>query len=202
MNTLLLEFNDTLEARKIILNDGVIAFPTETVYGLGCRYDSFLAYNKIFEVKGRDASKSLTVMLYDKNDISKLAKVNEGTKKVIDKFMPGALTLVLPLNDDVKIIGCQDTVGIRIPDNEDVLNLLKGIEKYMFVTSANLSNHDSLSNFDDVYHVFNNKIDGIVKGEISNGEASTVCSIVDDTITIFRQGPISKDEIEGAYYEK
>lgn len=202
MNTLLLDLSDTLAAKKIIENDGVIAFPTETVYGLGCRYDSFLAYNKIFNVKGRDAAKSLTVMLYDAADICKIAQVDVNIQRVIDKFMPGSLTLVLPLKKGVKIIGCDQTVGIRIPDNKEVLAFLKGIKYFMFVTSANISNQQALVEYDDIINIFNGKIEAIVKGKISNGQASTVCSIIDGVITILRAGPISKEAIEGEYYGK
>ncbi|MDR3215668.1 MAG: threonylcarbamoyl-AMP synthase [Bacilli bacterium] len=202
MKTLIWEFSESLAAKQQIKNDGVIAFPTETVYGLGCRYDSFLAYNKIFEIKDRDGNKALTLMLHDKNDILKYAQVDSKLLRVINKFMPGAITIVVPIKEDVEIIGCTSTVGIRIPDSKELLAFLKNMEIPLFVTSANISGQRALVNYDDVYETFNNKIAGIVKGDISNGQASTVVSFINNKISILRAGPISIEQIEKEYYDE
>lgn len=199
MKTEVLEFKNITEAKEIIERDGVVAFPTETVYGLGVRYDSFLAYNNIFEAKNRPQNKTLTLMLYDTEDIEKYALVSDKIKKVIDFFMPGEITLVLPKKDNVDIYGSEETVGVRIPDNKETLNFLKAIEIPMFVTSANLSGMPSATNFNEAMEQLNGRIDAIVKGEVAGKQASTVVKIVDDKIEILRDGPITLKEIEEVY---
>lgn len=199
MKTKILNFEDISIIKEIVKNNGVVAFPTETVYGLGTRYDSFLAYEKIFEAKNRPSNKVLTLMLYDINDIYKYAQVSKKVKKVIEKFMPGALTIVLPLKNDVEIIGTTNTIGIRVPDSKETLAFLKEIEIPMFVTSANLSNLPAAKSFEEVLEQLDGRIDVIVKGEIKQKQASTIVSIIDDKISLLREGAISLEEIERVY---
>lgn len=199
MKTKILEFNDVEIVKKIVENDGVVAFPTETVYGLGARHDSFLAYNRIFEAKNRPENKVLTLMLTNVNDIKNYAEISKKTQKVIEKFMPGALTIVLPIKKDVEIIGTTSTIGIRVPDSKQTLDFLKSIEIPMFVTSANLSNRPAALSFDEVVEQLDSRIDVIIKGEISQKQASTVVSIIDGKIEILREGKISLEEIERVY---
>ncbi len=199
MKTEILEFKDVKTVKKIVENDGVVAFPTETVYGLGARHDSFLAYNHIFEAKNRPENKVLTLMLTDINDIKNYAEVSEKTQKVIEEFMPGALTIVLPIKKGVEIIGTTSTIGIRVPDSKQTLDFLKAIEIPMFVTSANLSNHPAALSFDEVVEQLDSRIDVIIKGEISQKQASSVVSIIDGKIEVLREGKISLEEIERVY---
>ena len=199
MKTRVLEFSDYEKIKEIVESDGVIAFPTETVYGLGVRHDSFLAYTKIFEAKMRPENKSLTLMLYDKNDIEKYAVIDDKVRNVINVFMPGALTLVLPKQDEVEIYGSDETIGIRIPDNQETLELLKGIKIPMFVTSANISGNKAAENFDEVKNELDGRIEAIVQGEVRNGQASTIVSIINDELKLLREGPIALKKIEEVY---
>ncbi|MDH6603692.1 L-threonylcarbamoyladenylate synthase [Bacilli bacterium PM5-9] len=199
MRTEILKFKDIVKIKEIIKNDGVVAFPTETVYGLGVRYDSFLAYTKIFDAKNRPENKTLTLMLYDKEDIKKYAVTSTKIEKVIDFFMPGEITIVLPIKDDISIYGAKDTIGIRIPNNKETLDFLKGVEIPMFVTSANISGRDAATITNEVIEQLGNRIEVIVEGEAKNKKASTVFSIINDKITILREGPITKEEIEEVY---
>ncbi|MDF9867349.1 L-threonylcarbamoyladenylate synthase [Bacilli bacterium PM5-3] len=199
MRTEILKFKDIVKIKEIIKNDGVVAFPTETVYGLGVRYDSFLAYTKIFDAKNRPDNKTLTLMLYDKEDIKKYAVTSTKIEKVIDFFMPGEITIVLPIKDDISIYGAKDTIGIRIPNNKETLDFLKGVEIPMFVTSANISGRDAATTTNEVIEQLGNRIEVIVEGEAKNKKASTVFSIINDKITILREGPITKEEIEEVY---
>lgn len=200
MKTKILDFDDIKIVKEIVENDGVVAFPTETVYGLGARHDSFLAYNKIFEAKNRPENKTLTLMLYDINDINKYAKVTTKIQKIINEFMPGPLTIVIPIREDVEIIGATTTIGLRIPDSKETLAFLKAIEIPMFVTSANLSNQPAALNFAEVVEQLDTRIEAIVKGEVQQKQASSIVSIIDDKIEILRVGPISLEELERVYH--
>ena len=195
METVLVEKENINEFFDLLNHDEVVAFPTETVFGLGVKFSHLEALEKIYEIKHRSHSKAISLMIYDPKDIEKYAYVNENAQKLIDHFMPGMITLVLKkksiLSDD--FTAGYDTIGIRIPDDPFVLKLLKEVGP-MLVTSANISGQETLLNDQEVYKQFKGKIKMIVKGKCKNTLASTVIK-VDEDVTILRQGCIQEDEI-------
>ena len=190
METVLVEKKNINEVVELLKQDEVVAFPTETVFGLGVKFGNLSALEKIYEIKHRSHSKAVSLMIYDSQDIKKYAYVNTNAQKLIDEFMPGMITLVLKkksiLSDD--FTAGLETIGIRIPDDP-----LKRVGP-MLVTSANISGQETLLNDLDVYHEFNGKLKMIVKGKCQNSLASTVVKI-DDDVTILRQGCISEEKI-------
>ena len=195
METVLVEKENINEIINLLNHDEVVAFPTETVFGLGVKFSHLEALEKIYEIKHRSHSKAISLMIYDPKDIEKYAYVNENAQKLIDHFMPGMITLVLKkksiLSDD--FTAGYDTIGIRIPDDPFVLKLLKEVGP-MLVTSANISGQETLLNDQEVYKQFKGKIKMIVKGKCKNTLASTVIK-VDEDVTILRQGCIQEEEI-------
>ena len=195
METVLVEKENINEVIDLLNHDEVVAFPTETVFGLGVKFSHLEALEKIYEIKHRSHSKAISLMIYDPKDIEKYAYVNENAQKLIDHFMPGMITLVLKkksiLSDD--FTAGYDTIGIRIPDDPFVLKLLKEVGP-MLVTSANISGQETLLNDQEVYKQFKGKIKIIVKGKCKNTLASTVIK-VDEDVTILRQGCIQEEEI-------
>lgn len=195
METVLVEKENINEVIDLLNYDEVVAFPTETVFGLGVKFSHLEALEKIYEIKHRSHSKAISLMIYDPKDIEKYAYVNENAQKLIDHFMPGMITLVLKkksiLSDD--FTAGYDTIGIRIPDDPFVLKLLKEVGP-MLVTSANISGQETLLNDQEVYKQFEGKIKMIVKGECKSTLASTVIK-VDEDVTILRQGCIQEEEI-------
>ena len=195
METVLVEKENINEVIDLLNHDEVVAFPTETVFGLGVKFSHLEALEKIYEIKHRSHSKAISLMIYDPKDIEKYAYVNENAQKLIDHFMPGMITLVLKkksiLSDD--FTAGYDTIGIRIPDDPFVLKLLKEVGP-MLVTSANISGQETLLNDQEVYKQFKGKIKMIVKGKCKNKRASTVIK-VDEDVTILRQGCIQEEEI-------
>ena len=195
METVLVEKKNINEVVELLKQDEVVAFPTETVFGLGVKFGNLSALEKIYEIKHRSHSKAISLMIYDPKDIEKYAYVNENAQKLIDHFMPGMITLVLKkksiLSDD--FTAGYDTIGIRIPDDPFVLKLLKEVGP-MLVTSANISGQETLLNDQEVYKQFKGKIKIIVKGKCKNTLASTVIK-VDEDVTILRQGCIQEEEI-------
>ena len=195
METVLVEKENINEVIDLLNHDEVVAFPTETVFGLGVKFSHLEALEKIYEIKHRRHSKAISLMIYDPKDIEKYAYVNENAQKLIDHFMPGMITLVLKkksiLSDD--FTAGYDTIGIRIPDDPFVLKLLKEVGP-MLVTSANISGQETLLNDQEVYKQFEGKIKMIVKGECKSTLASTVIK-VDEDVTILRQGCIQEEEI-------
>lgn len=195
METVLVEKENINEVIDLLNHDEVVAFPTETVFGLGVKFSHLEALEKIYEIKHRSHSKAISLMIYDPKDIEKYAYVNENAQKLINNFMPGMITLVLKkksiLSDD--FTAGYDTIGIRIPDDPFVLKLLKEVGP-MLVTSANISGQETLLNDQEVYKQFKGKIKMIVKGKCKNTLASTVIK-VDEDVTILRQGCIQEEEI-------
>ena len=195
METVLVEKENINEVIDLLNHDEVVAFPTETVFGLGVKFSHLEALEKIYEIKHRSHSKAISLMIYDPKDIEKYAYVNKNAQKLIDHFMPGMITLVLKkksiLSDD--FTAGLETIGIRIPDDPFVLKLLKEVGP-MLVTSANISGQETLLNDQEVYKQFKGKIKMIVKGKCKNTLASTVIK-VDEDVTILRQGCIQEEEI-------
>lgn len=198
MKTQLLSLDALETARKIINDGGVIAFPTETVFGLGVRYDSFLGCQKLDKLKSRDGLKQYTLMLYDKKDIGKYAMLSEKAQKLIDSFMPGPITLILKANTQIADLAKQDkTIGMRIPDHPFALKLLATIEAPLFVTSANISGQKPLVKAADVVEQFDNKVEAIFDQDAQGQSASTIVKLVDDGFEVLREGKITIKEIEG-----
>lgn len=196
METVLVEKVNIEDVVSMLQHGEVVAFPTETVFGLGVKFGSLEYLEKIYELKKRDHSKAVTLMVPRKEDIEQYAYVDDKTKKVINAFMPGMITLILKkkdLVDDSYTAGLK-TIGIRIPDDPFVLKLLEKVGP-MLVTSANMSGTPALLNDQEVYQVFKGKIPLIVKGKCVNNLASTVVQ-VDEEIKILRQGLISQEMIE------
>lgn len=184
---------------QTIKNDGVVAFPTETVYGLGVQFNSVKALDKLMEAKNRDYSKAITLMVADKNEIEKYAYVSDKAKKIIQYFMPGMLTLVFQKKEDVNDImtNGKKTIGIRIPNSEYVLHLLKKVGP-MLVTSANLSNHPNTTSTQEVLEQLDGRIDLIVDGRTTDSIASTVVDVSGVDLKILREGKIKREDIEEA----
>ena len=182
--------------KEELLNGKLIAFPTDTVFGLACVMD-IDAIKKVYVAKGRDFNKPLPVMCSGYEMISKIAYVDEKTKRIIDKFMPGALTIVFKKKDELDpyITQGKPTVGIRVPNDKWIINLIEKIGKPIMVTSANISDTGSLLKWEDVYSQMNGKIDGIVC-ENARGDKSSTIIDVSDGLKLLREGPIDFKEIE------
>ncbi|MCI9093008.1 MAG: threonylcarbamoyl-AMP synthase [Coprobacillus sp.] len=185
------------EIISTIKNGKVVAFPTETVYGLGVKFGSIEALDLLMEAKNRDYSKAITLMVANKQEIENYAYVSHDAKKIISRFMPGMLTLVFKKKENVdsKMTNGKETIGIRIPDNDFVLSLLKEAGP-MLVTSANLSNHPNTTSTKEVLEQLDGRIDLIVDGETNDSIASTVIDVSGKDIKILREGKITQKQIE------
>ena len=195
MNTIKLTKMDTKQIIDRLLAGGILAFPTDTVFGLACIMDE-KAIAKVYEAKGRSFDKPLPMMCNGLDMIESVAYVDENSRKLINKFMPGAITLIFNKKDCVKdyVTMNKNTIGIRVPNDEWILNLITQLNMPILVTSANISGDGSLLKWEDVYSCMNGKIDGIVCEDARGDLVSTIvdCS---STVKILRQGPISDEEI-------
>lgn len=182
----------------------VIAFPTDTVYGLGVRYDNLDALNRLKNAKLRPETKPIPMMVSSLAQIEEVAYVNENVKKLIQHFMPGAFTIVLKKKESVPsyVSNGLETIAIRMPNDPFVLSIMDHIGVPMLVTSANLSAQHSCTNAQEVLEQLEGRIDGIVMGESGSSVASTIVDATKPEIKILRSGIISEESIRKVLEEE
>lgn len=185
-------------AASILKEGGVIAFPTETVFGLGVIFDNKASYDRLISVKRRPPEKPFTLMCACVSDIEKYAYVNEKAEKLIKAFMPGQFTIILKAKEGLPswVVSKEGMVGIRVPDYKLINELISKVGKPLLVPSANKSGEPPLTKDTDVIKVFDKEIDAIIKGESTSNVPSSIV-MVDDDIHIIRLGLISEEEIKG-----
>lgn len=189
--------NNAEQIKEVLNSDGVIAFVTDTVWGLGCLPDSEKAVQKIYEIKNREAQKPLILMSSDTEYLKPYVReFPDKAKELAEKFFPGALTLVLPKSEKTPdyVTSNFDTVGIRVPDNEvfkEICELAK--DKVLATTSANLSHEPSAKTYEQAIVNMQGKADLIIEdyGYVAKGLESTVVLVRNCEIKILRQGQIS-----------
>jgi len=183
-------------AKKILEKDGVIIFPTDTVYGIGCNPYSTKAIQRIYQIKKRDEAKPFPILGYSKDELNKIVFFDEKSSRLIDKFWPGKLTLVLKLKDQKlkETMSLSDKVAVRVPNNKCVLSLLKEC-KLLIGTSANTSGTPSLIDSKDCNEQLSNYDILIDYGRIQSDGESTIIEINNGELNVIRIGSISEEEI-------
>lgn len=188
------------EAAMLIANNQVVAFPTETVYGLGANAYSEEAVAKIFIAKGRPSDNPLIVHIAEKHQLKKLVKeVPALASKLIEAFWPGPLTLVLKKGVGIaeKVTAGLATVAVRMPDHPIALSLIKVAQVPIAAPSANVSGKPSPTLADHVYEDLYGKISGIVDGGATGvGVESTVVDCTGEVPVILRPGGITREQLE------
>ncbi|AEG16922.1 Sua5/YciO/YrdC/YwlC family protein [Desulfofundulus kuznetsovii DSM 6115] len=187
-------------AGLILRQGGLVAFPTETVYGLGANALDGLAVARIFEVKGRPQDNPLIVHVADRETACRLVcRVPAGAGKLMDAFWPGPLTLVLPAAPVVprQVTAGLDSVGIRMPDHQVALALIAAAGVPVAAPSANLSGRPSPTTAGHVLQDLNGRIEVVLDaGPAGVGLESTVLDLTGDVPVILRPGGITREELE------
>lgn len=200
------DINVLQKASEILESGGLVAFPTETVYGLGADALNPDAVKKIFKVKGRPPDNPIIVHIGKKEQVYSLTEdIPLIAEKLIEKFWPGPLTLIFyksNLINDVVTAG-SSKVGIRIPKNNIALKLLEIFGKPIAAPSANASGRPSPTKAEHVIEDIGDKIDMIIDGgDVSWGVESTVLDVTLDPPVIYRPGACTKEEIEEVINKK
>lgn len=206
MDTKLLTEKDIKVAADIIKNGGLVAFPTETVYGLGADALNAQAVAKVYEAKGRPSDNPMIVHIGRASDIGQLTpRLSPDIVALIENFWPGPLTLVVKRKSCVpnRTTGGLDTVGVRMPDSKIALDLITWSGCPIAAPSANLSGKPSPTKAEHVIEDLQGKVDAIIKGpDCRVGIESTVLDVTGDTPTILRPGVITAENIEAAIGKK
>lgn len=206
METKILTEKQIAEAAELIKTGGLVAFPTETVYGLGADALNEEAVAKVYEAKGRPSDNPMIVHIGRASDIGQLTpRLSPDIVTLIENFWPGPLTLVVKRKKGVpdRTTGGLETVGVRMPDSPIALELINRSGCPIAAPSANLSGKPSPTRADDVIEDLKGKIDAIIKGpDCRVGIESTVLDVTGETPTILRPGIITPQSIEAAIGKK
>lgn len=186
-----------------LINDGVIIYPTDTVYGVGASIDSLKGLCKIYEIKERDFKSPLIALLSKVEYVEKIAVIDEEKKTIIEKlanrFWPGALTIILNKKETVPdiIVSGGKTIGVRIPDLKLAQEIIESIGGILPTTSANISGEKTPRSFEELSEEFKKRVDIVVDGGKSPlGMESTILDLTKTFPKILREGAIKKETIE------
>ena len=196
--------NKTLEQEAVRLavdflqKDGsVLLMPTETVYGLFCRWDDELGKQKILDIKNRDSKKPFQMITPDSQCLKKYnIQITKQIQCIVDKFCPGPLTIIANIlnNDDNK----QETIGFRIPAFPFLISIMEKANICLAATSANVSGASPIQTIEDAMENLKIHPDLIINAGRIDGQASTIVDMTAETIKILRPGPISESEVKEA----
>ncbi len=189
--------NEIDELGQILKNDGVVSVPTDTVFGICAKINSKIAYNKLVEIKKRPLDKSFPVMCADEEEIKNVAIVNDVAEKLIDAFMPGPITLVLPKNSLLPkyITNGKATIAVRMASSSLLKELILKVGSPIFMTSANQNGESECSNLDEIEKACP-LLDGMMEGKVVYSIASTIVDCTSKEVKILREGPISLEQIK------
>lgn len=184
-------------AKKALDDSKVIAFPTETVMGLGVYYDDYVAYKLLNEIKGRPESKPYTLMLGSISLIEDYAYISNRDKRIIEAFMPGEMTILLTSKESVPGYVTHNTgvIGIRVPKLKVIQDLINYLNKPLLVPSANKSGEKPAITSQEVRDIFHDEVSYIFEGKAEGGVPSTIVDLTKEEVKIVREGPISLKDI-------
>ena len=169
---------------------GVIAYPTDTTYGIGCNIFNRRGIKSIYQIKQRDARKPFSFICADLSDVANYAQVSNFAFKIMKRHLPGPYTFVLAATRVVPdtLTTRQKTVGIRIPDDEIALAIVRELGHPLVTTSANQTGETPLHDPAEIEEVMGRMLDVVIDGGIRYGDPSTVISLIDDNIEVLREG--------------
>ena len=181
---------------QIIEKGGIVVFPTDTVYGIGCNPYNLNSVKKIYEIKSRTEIKSLPILAYSLEIVKEITLIDKFTEKIIKKYWPGPLTLILTLTDQKlkNSLKLQNKIAVRIPDSKCTLKLLEKC-KLLVGTSANISGNSSHTNPDECIKNIKNYDVFLNGGTITSKGESTIIEIENEEIKIIREGVLKIEDI-------
>jgi tRNA threonylcarbamoyl adenosine modification protein (Sua5/YciO/YrdC/YwlC family) len=171
-------------------NGGIIAYPTDTTYGIGCSILCKKSIERIYQMKMRERSKPFSFICSSISEVSQYARIGNAAFKLLKRHFPGPYTFVLEATREVPdlLLTRQKTVGIRIPDNRICVDLVTALGKPIITTSANLSGEDPVGDPMIIAEIFGDRLDFVIDGGILTTDVSSVVSLIDDVPVVLRAG--------------
>ena len=182
------------DAVMVLKNDGIIILPTDTIYGMAIDSGSVNAFNKIYEVKKRNLSKKLPLVVDTYDRLISLCEIKREQLKKLQKYYPGKLTLVLKRKDR------DETVAVRMINNEIINKIIEKLDRPLMLTSANVSGKKTSSDILKIIDEFDGLIDMVIMGDKLDGKESTIVELKEGELVLIREGAILFSEIEESYY--
>lgn len=175
---------------KVLGGGGIIAYPTDTTYGIGCSIFNKKGIEKIYLLKQREKKKPFSFICSDISEVSRYARVSNYAFKILKRYLPGPYTFVLEAGSIVPdlLVTRQKTVGIRIPDNGICLDIVRGLGHPIVTTSANRSGEEPIGDPFLVQDELGSQLDMVVDGGLLNHEVSSVVSLIGDFPEVLRKG--------------
>ena len=188
------------EAVRLLRGEGVVAFPTDTLYGLGADAFSCNAVHRVFDIKGRPSEMALPLLLGSIEDLKVVATdISKAAWALVDRFWPGALTLVLQKSPRVSylVTGGRDSVAVRMPNHQVPLSLVRELGRPITGTSANISGGPDPNTPGDVRRSLGEKVDYVVDGgPVAGGISSTIVDLTGAGPILLRPGAISHESLQ------
>lgn len=187
--------NDEIrKAVEVLKSSGIVIFPTDTAFGIGCRMDDENAVSKLFDLRRRPLEKAVPV-LADSIEMVKeyVSEIPDDAKLLMEQYWPGALTIVLKANSNVSLLvrGGGDTVGFRIPNNDTVQTIIAGVGVPILGPSANFAGEKTPFEFEDLDRELIKLVDFVVSGECTIKKPSTVIDCSQKPFRVLREGAIT-----------
>lgn len=185
-----LKYQEIKKAAQIIKNGGIVIFPTDTVYGIGCRFDDIDAVNKLYRIKNTPENQPFPILVSGIDQVKKIAKISEIANDLIHRHWPGGLTIILPAKNDSK------KIGFRMPKSKLLLLIIKKVGVPIIGTSANFHGANTSAKFEDLDPKLIKLADYVIKGECLGKVESTV---VDATVAppkILRRGVVNLNDFK------
>ena len=175
---------------SILQRGGIVVYPTDTVYGIGCDIMNKKAIEIIYQIKQRNKSKPFSFICSDLKNISRYAKVSNYAYKTMRRLLPGPYTFILEGSKLVPkiMLTKRKTAGIRVPDNKICLALVAGLGNPIITTSATMPDGTILHDASLIHDYFNHRVDVVIDGSILSGQPSSVISLIHDSPEIIREG--------------
>ena len=184
---------------QILKDGGVIAYPTDTIYGIGCDIFNKKGIEKIYQIKKREKNKPMSFICADLSDISQYAIVSNYAYRIMRKCLPGPYTFILEASSKTpkKIMSKRKTVGIRIPDHKICLAIVTELGHPLITTSANISTEEELNNPDDIEDKLGSSLGLIIDEGPLISEPSTIVDLTGDSPAVLREGKGNINKITG-----
>ncbi len=193
-NTVLADDQGLQQAVRVLDAGGVIVIPTDTVYGLACRVDDAAAIERIRVLKARPAAMAIAVLVADADQASKVGNMTKAARVIVDEFWPGPLTVVLPAEQQMGVLGVDGTIGVRCPQDRFVREVARHAGP-LATSSANRHGEPTPTDAQSASAGLFGLVDLVVNGGVRSGQPSTVAAVSPDVV-VFRHGPISAEQLE------
>lgn len=178
------------QVAEVLRSGGVIAYPTDTTYGIGCSIFNKKGIERIYEIKQREKKKPFSFICSSQSEVAKYAKVSNYAYRLMKRFLPGPYTFVMEATNIVPDLlqTKQKTVGIRMPDNLICAAIVSTLGVPIVTTSANFSGEEPIGDPRNIFKSLNNQLDMIVDGGLLPPDVSSVISLIRDVPTVLRKG--------------